>query len=311
MDRRNFLTFSGGGLTALLLGRIPVSHGAVGEQLDAVMRIQSQVCRTRVASIEPLPQRQAGDLFYQGTHILTYGAFRELAKTYSQPGRRMVATGGGCDDGIGAVKHKQADLGGMCCPVWGSRAEGMPSLLVAHDYKAVVVHASNPIGAVRLEQLKMLARGKLDRWRELGGADRPVALVARKHCHDYFEPVRRLLLDNQPLWSERGIYVDTDEQITDTVSRYPAALGVVSWVFAQPLVQAGKLKLLAIDGHWPGDGKRYPLLGPLSVVYRQWHAPSMQPFFDFLYGPSGQRIMARALLPVSAAEAGYGAPSLA
>lgn len=311
MNRRHFLVAAQAAAASALLGRIPASQGGDDRQLDAIMRIQGQVCRTRSASADALPRKQPGDLFYQGTHILTYGAFRELAAAYSQPGHRMVAAGGGCDDGIGAVRTGMADLGGMCCPVRGSRAARMPYLQVAWDYKAAIAHPDSPVSRVSMAQLRKIARGEITRWNALGGPDRAIALVARKHCPTYFEPIRDLLLDNRPLWSARGIYVDTDEQITDTVSRYPAALGLVSWVFVQPLVASGQLRVLSVDGHLPGQGRGYPLLGPLSVVYRRWDAATMHAFFDYLYGPAGQRIISRVLLPVSAREAGYAPRSLA
>ncbi|MCA1978929.1 MAG: substrate-binding domain-containing protein, partial [Thiobacillus sp.] len=214
-------------------------------------------------------------------------------------------------DGIGAVRTRAADLGGMCCPVRGPRLQGMPHLLVAHDYKAVIAHPDSPVTRVSVSQLRKIARGEIARWNALGGPDRAIALVARKHCPEYFEPVRDLLLDNRPLWSERGIYVDTDEQITDTVSRYPAALGLVSWVFVRPLAEAGRLRVLSVDGRLPGRDRAYPLQGPLSLVFQTWHAATMQPFFDYLYGPAGQRILGRLLIPASAREAGYAPHTLA
>lgn len=311
MNRRHFLAAAQAAAAAALLGRMPASQGNDDRQLDAVMRLQGQVCRTRLASADALPRREPGDIFYQGTHILTHGAFRDLSAAYSQPGRRMIAAGGGCADGIGAVRTRTADLGGMCCPVRGARLQGMQHLRVAHDYKAVIAHPDSPVSRVSVAQLRQVARGEIARWDALGGPNRAIALVARKHCPEYFEPVRDLLLDNRPLWSERGIYVDTDEQITDTVSRYPAALGLVSWVFVKPLVESGQLRVLRVDGHLPAQGRTYPLLGPLSVVYRDWNAATMQPFFDYLYGPAGQRIIGRLLLPVSAREAGYAPVSLA
>lgn len=305
MNRRHFLAAATASAAATVMGQIPASQAGMDKQLDRIMRIQGQVCRTRLAAEDALPRRLAGDIFYQGTHILTHGAFRDLSAAYSRPGRRMVAAGGGCDDGIGAVRTRSADLGGMCCPVSGSRAAGMPHLLVAHDYKVAVAHPDSPVSRVTLAQLRKVARGDITRWITLGGADRAIALVARKHCPDYFEPIRHLLLDNRPHWSDRGIFVDTDEQITDTVRRYPAALGLISWVFAQPLVASGQLKLLRVDGHFPGDGKTYPLLGPLNVVFRRWDTATMRPFFDYLYGSEGRRILSRLLLPVSREEAGY------
>ncbi len=306
LNRRNFLFAS-----VALLGPVSGRAGTDRQRrIDAVLA--ENVCRTRPAELMPvaLPPRVPGELRYQGTHILTHGAFRELGTLYRGPGnKRLVVAGGGCDDGIATVRQGTADLGGLCCPVQGSRGEGMPWLLVARDIKVVLAHPANPATDVSFDALRDVARGKLTRWNALGGEDRAIALVVRKHCPDYFEPVRKLLLDNRPDWAPRGLFVDRDEQIVDLAARFEGALGLVSWTFAKPLVEAGRLKVLKVNGVAPSAASvregRYALHGPLSVVYRKWEAASMRPFFDFLYGPQGQDVIGRALVPVSEAEANY------
>jgi len=305
-NRRDFL------LTSLaLLGSASSRVGA--ERLDRIdALLAANVCRTRPDEIIPasMPPRAPGELRYQGTHILTHGAFRDLASVYRGPARgRLMVWGGGCDDGIATVRRGSADLGGMCCPVSGSRGEGLPWLLVARDIKVVLAHPANPVTNIGLDALRSVARGKLTHWKSMGGEDKAIALVTRKHCPDYFEPVRRLLLDNRPDWSPRGLFVERDEQIVDLVSRYEGGLGLVSWVFAKPLVESGRLKVLKVDGVAPTAAHvragRYTLHGPLSVVYRQWDAATMRPLFDFLYGKQGEALIARVLVPVSADEADY------
>ncbi|OOG23443.1 phosphate ABC transporter substrate-binding protein [Thioalkalivibrio denitrificans] len=254
--------------------------------------------------------RNPDTLSYQGTHILTYGAFRELAGHYKRDtGHDFIVFGGGCDDGITAVRQRGVHLGGLCCPLEGSRAAGLRGLLVARDIKAVVAHPDMAVGDIGLDELTALARGRISRWSELGGDDRPVALVYREHCPDFFEPVRDLLFRNRPDWSPRGLSVDTDQQLVDTVSRFASGVGVVSWVFARPLVEAGRLKVLAIDGVAPSNetilAGRYPLVGPLNVVTDRWRPELMEPFMDYLYSPTGQAVTAASLVPVSAQEAGY------
>lgn len=305
-SRRNFLLAS-----LALIG--PVSGRAGSErmgQFDALLA--ENFCRTRPAELltVALPPRVPGELRYQGTHILTHGAFRDLAVAYQGPGNsELTVAGGGCDDGIATVRRSIADLGGLCCPVPGSRGEGMPWLLVARDIKVVLAHPTNPVTDISFDALRDVARGKLTRWKTLGGEDRPIALVIRKHCPDYFEPVRQLLLNNRPDWSPSGLFVDRDEQIVDLAARFEGALGLVSWTFAKPLVEAGRLKVLKVNGVPPSvtgvREERYVLHGPLSVIYRKWDAASMRPFFDFLYGKQGEAVIARALVPVNASEANY------
>lgn len=309
---RRAALLGGLGLLGFTAGRALAARDAA-VLWDAAERLAMRLdCHTPGGGLLPvsLPPRQPGELRYQGTHILTLGAFRALAAAYDGPGDlHLRVWGGGCDDGIATVVQGSADLGGLCCPVAQTQARHMPWLLVAHDIKAVVTHPDNPATAVEMDALRAVARGQVTRWSVLGGDDRRIALVARKHCPDYFEPVRGLLLNNRPDWAPQALYVDRDEQITDLVARYPGALGLVSWVFAGPLVRAGRLKAMTVDGAPPTAAAvragRYPLHGPLSVVFRRWEAERMRPFFDFLYGPAGAALMGQWLLPVTPEEADY------
>lgn len=299
MNRRNFLTLAGASLLFAPWREQAAARTPLG-------LVDDGICRSPRALPIFVASTGAGELSYQGTHILAYGALKNIAPAFAVQGGRLAVAGGGCDDGIAGIKRQRTDFGGMCCPVRGSAAEGLPYLTVAHDMKAVVTHPSNDVAGVTMNQLKAIARGKILDWRELGGENKPIAQVVRRHCPDYVEPVRAALLDNRPDWSGKALFVDTDEQIVDMVSRFPASLGVVSWVFARPLVEAGKLRLLALDGRLPQrDREKYPLTGPLSLIFRRWEAERMTPFFDFMYGKEGRAIIARDLLTVSREEAGY------
>lgn len=245
-------------------------------------------------------------LRYEGTHILTHGALREVARQFTGVVPFLVS-GGGCDDGIAAVRRGDAELGGMCCPVEGSRGMGLKSALIAHDIKVAVVHPSNTIRDIGFGALKDVSAGHAARWSQLGGADRSIALVVREHCPEYREPAKSVLLGKEP-WHQKALFVKTDKEIVDSVARFPGALGIVSWVFAKPLVESGQLRVLSLDGVTPTADAvvagRYPLHGPLSVVFSDWR-PEMGPLFDFIYGPQGRSIIAENLVPVGRNDAGY------
>lgn len=266
-----------------------------------------------ICSSTPKPNRgldtalaaEAG-LRYEGTHILTHGALRDIAHEH-KGAVPFIVSGGGCDDGITAVRRGDAELGGMCCPVEGSRGEGFKSIIIAQDIKVAVVHPTNPVRDLTRRALAEVASGRAARWSELGGGDRAVALIVREHCPEYREPIRTELL-GEAAWSRKAILVKTDKEIVETVARFPGGLGLVSWVFARPLVEAGQLALLSVDGVVPTaatvESGRYPLHGPLSLVFSAWR-DDMRPLFDFIFSPQGRSIIARSLVPVARAQSGY------
>lgn len=296
MERRRFLAGS------LALAAVGSLGSAQGREVSP-----RPICRAPFAAMPASTRARGAGLVYEGSYILTYGAFREIANRYRGP-VPLAVHGGGCDNAILGVRQGAADLGGMCCPVAGSRGEGLPSLIIAHDIKVVVAHPDVPIADISRGALKAVAAGRLSRWRELGGGDEPIALVVREHCEDYAEPVRTALIERGRSWSPRALFVDTDDQLVDAVARFPRAIGVGSWVFAKPLAEAGRLKVLSLDGIAPSrDTVRsgaYGLTSPLSLIFRAWR-PEMGHLFDYVYGPEGRAIISQRLVPVSAEEAGY------
>ncbi len=298
----------------LILGAATCGATSSATVLDAgAAAIGAAVCRGSRPGPLLLAAAQPS-LSYEGTHILAHGAMRELAAQYSAAtGRSFAVRGGGCDEAIAALRAAVADFGGLCCPVESTPLRGLPHLVVAHDWKAVVVHPGNPLSGISLRDLMRVASGEVARWRELGAGDGMVALVVRRHCPDYVEPVRSALLANAPRWSPRGLFVTTDEKIAETTSRFEGALGIVSWVYARPLVERGLLKALSVDGVPLAReaGLRYPLTGPLTLAFRRWDDARMGPFMDFVYGDAGRAIVERQLIPVTAGAAGYRRRTLA
>jgi len=306
MRRRDFI-LSAGVAAGFGLAEPAFSSGFFGQ--NRFRQGPADVCRAPGSSLlinaSTVPAGTA--LRFEGTHILAHGAIREIADKFKGP-LPLSVVGGGCDNGIASVRQGSADLGGLCCPVEESRGKELRHVMVARDIKAVIVHPSSALRDIDESVLKDLVSGRIQRWKDFGGEDKPIALVIRDHCPDFDEPVRLRLLENKSRWSKKTLFVSTDQQLVDTVARFSGGIGIVSWVFAKPLEESGKLRILSVDGVAPSSATvrngRYPLHGPLNLVYKDW-LPIMEPFFEFLFGPEGRAIIAKRLVPVTREEAGY------
>ena len=306
MDRREFL--SGTCLTLLAAGLAGASERRSSMPPD----FADDVCRTPpsdgLQTVGTLVS--GGSLVIAGTRLFKEGFLDELLPLYHRStGRNAEMQGGGCDDGVTGVRLKTAHLGGVCCPVAGSPARGLRWLQVGSDMKVIVAHPSVKADRISSAQLRQVLTGELRNWRALGGSNQPIALVVSDHCPDYIEPVRQTLLHNQAIWSPQALVVKTDQKQLETVARFEHSIGVNSWILAEPFVKAGLLKVLELDGGLPtlADAAtgRYKLTGPMNLIYREWSARTMAPFFDMLYSDSGREVLAKRLVPVSAAQAGY------
>lgn len=243
-------------------------------------------------------------LVFAGTRLFKEGFLDDLGAAYQrETNREIEILGGGCDDGLAAVRAKQASIGGLCCPLAGGPANGMQHITVAQDLKVIVAHPEVSVENLSWKQLTGLLAGSIRNWRTVGGRDQPVALVLHDHCPDYLEPARRMLLGDRLNWSRDALYVKTDQKHLDTVARFESAVGVNSWILAEPYVRAGRLKLIAVDAMLPSVAnaarKRYRLVGPMNMIFESWNEPLMGPFFAFLFSAAGRSIIGRRLVPIA------------
>ncbi len=249
------------------------------------------------------PAAHSAEFGYQGTHILTYGTMDDLARAFERrTGLRVSVRGGGCADGIAAVVNDRLEMGGLCCPLEGGRIEelNLTAHPVARDIKAVIVHPENPLTGIDMKTLRAVHRGEITDWSTLGGKERPIAVVYRRHCLDMDEPVRRILGLNDELsnLTDKAIIVRTDKQLIDYVRRFPTAIGITSRVFAE-----GKgVKILSVDGVRPTAAgvleQAYPLTGTLYIITQKEPAERVRRFLRFIGSAEGRSIISRRLAPL-------------
>lgn len=233
------------------------------------------------------------DIGYQGTHILTHGALEDLAKAFEKKyGIWVFVKGGGCADGIAAVVKGHEEMGGLCCPLPSEKAKKFDLIQhkVAVDIKAVMLHPKNPLNNLSLKQISDIHNGLLTNWKQVGGPDRPIALIYRDHCRDMDEPVRRVLKIKGPV-AKKAIIVKTDKDVVEYVEKFPGAIGIAPRVFAKE----AKVKIVSIDNvpATPENVEKglYPLKGDLFIITQGQPTGLTKKFIDFVLSSEGQSII--------------------
>lgn len=309
--RRRTLVLGSTGAAALTFGLASL----VGARARRLPELPNEVCSAAQAGPRPVALGVLpAQLSFAGTRLFKEAFLDEMAlEVPRHGGRPLVVEGGGCDDGIAAVRVQRRHIGGLCCPLEGTGAAGWEHVCVGWDAKAVVAHPSLPVRGLRRDDLQKIVSGRVSNWRELGGPDLPVVLVINDHCPEFLEPMRQQLLAGRSPWSAHALMTKTDQKQLDTVMRFEHAVGINSWILAEPLVAAGRMKVLPVEGRVPATrgamDPRYPLLGPMNMVFREWVPDLMDPFFDFLFSATGRRIVSRRMLAASAREAQWPRPS--
>lgn len=209
----------------------------------------------------------------------------------SRPEVRISVTGGGSGTGIAAMINGTVDIANASRAMKPEEIEEAESngitpveFVVAGDAIAVVVHPSNPVDALALEQISDIYTGKITNWKEVGGEDRPIVLLSRESnsgTHVYFlENVIRLGdKDSELLFSPDTLLMPSSEGISSEVRLNANAIGYDGLGYV-----TDDQKMLAV-----AQDKDGPYVLPSVETVNDGSYPISRPLFMYTAGqPDGQ-----------------------
>jgi len=245
------------------------------------------------ASITPRKARRALHVF--GSQLCIDIAGRPLARRfYEQQGEFALSFESHDErDAIEQVISSKADLALVSVELADfERQYGVEEKTYAYLLPTLVVHPSNPVGNLLLEQVRPLLSGKLGSWHDLGGAmgtlqgylAGPESLVRGQELT--MMPGDRFLA---------GWPMLSPGEVRHKVGQDPLALGVTHLAASD-----SSMRTLAIDGVYPSvqsfrDG-RYPFGLAFRVIFRSSREADVEAFLDFLSSEAGLDSLADSLI---------------
>jgi phosphate transport system substrate-binding protein len=135
--------------------------------------------------------------------------------------------------------------------------------VIAMDGVCIIVHPSNPIGALTSDQVRDIYLGKIKNWNQLGGPNLSIVAISRDTASGTYDTFENFIMKEAKLASSVE-YVSTNPQAFARVKSTPGAIGYVGFGFVQTGVKA-----LVLDGIKPARGTilsgKYPVSRPLFM----------------------------------------------
>lgn len=207
------------------------------------------------------------------------------------PQIRISVTGGGSGTGIAAMINGTVDIANASRAmkpeeISAAQDNGINPIefVVARDAIAVVVHPSNSVDGLTLQQISDIYTGKITNWQQVGGEDRPIVLLSRESnsgTYVYFlENVIRLGdKDSELLFSQDTLLMPSSEGISAEVRQNPNAIGYDGLGYVTP-----DQKMIAVTRE-AGD----PFVLPAVATVNDGSYPISRPLYMYTAGePSGQ-----------------------
>ncbi len=228
----------------------------------------------------------------------------------SADGRRLSieVAAHGSGTGFAALKSASADLAASSRPIKASEALDLAALgdlksrsaeqIIAIDGLAIILHPSNPIGALRTDQLAQIFAGEVQDWAQLGGRPGPITLYARDDNSGTYDTFKELVLSaNGKTLASSARRFESSDTLSDLVSQDPQGIGFIGL----PYIRQAKALAIAAGESQPMPPSQtliatedYPLSRRL-FLYNQpdLRNPWAKALVRFAHSPRGQAIVAQ------------------
>jgi len=209
--------------------------------------------------------------------------------TGHRPDVRISVTGGGSGTGIAAMINGTVDIANASremkdAEIEAAQANGIDpkEFVVARDAIAVVVNPQNPVEHLTIQQISGIYTGRVTRWNEVGGEDRPIVLLSRESnsgTYVYFlENVIRKGGNSVDLFSPDTLLMPSSEGISSEIRQNPNAIGYDGLGYVTP-----DQKVVAI-----GLTDEGPFVRPSLETVNDGSYPISRPLYMYTAGePSG------------------------
>jgi len=135
--------------------------------------------------------------------------------------------------------------------------------VVAMDGLPILVHPSNPIRGLTVEQVRHIYTGRITNWNELGGPNLKIVKVSRDTNSGTYETFEELVMQKERI-AEDTEYVGSNGAVRQRVQSTPAAIGYAGLGFVDRTVKALEINGIYPDRQTVSSG-RYPIARPLYM----------------------------------------------
>jgi phosphate transport system substrate-binding protein len=207
---------------------------------------------------------------------------------HQHPEIRVDVQGGGSSAGIQAATQGAANLGASSRELLGQEKQ-LIEIPVAYDGIAVIVHPSNPLTNLSVEQIRQIFVGELTNWRELGLPTREIDAINREEGSGTREAFEHLVMGQAEV-SPAAMVQDSNGSVREIVAGDPNSIGYISAGLVDDRVKA-----VTIEGVRPTPenikNHTYKLRRRFLLVSREAVAGTCRQFIDFVLSPQGQQIL--------------------
>jgi phosphate transport system substrate-binding protein len=204
----------------------------------------------------------------------------------------------GSGDGIKAIIDGTTDIAQSSRPMSDkeialAKERGVTPLqhVVALDALTPVVHPSNKVSNLSIDQLNQIYQGNIRNWQEVGGEDKPLVVVSRDTSSGTFESWQHFVMKGSKV-TPRAQMLASSGAVYAAISKNKNAIGYIGMGYAK-----SGIKKVSVNGVSASianvNSKKYPIARELYFYTNGAPQSIAAKFLAFAKSASGQKLVAR------------------
>ena len=163
-------------------------------------------------------------------------------------------------------------------------------ITVAYDMIVPIVHPSNPVKNITMDQLKAIYDGSVTNWKQLGGADETIVVVSRDTSSGTYEIWHEKVMKKADVRRDALLQASNGAILT-TIAGNPKAIGYVGYGYLNESIHP--LTVNGVEGTIEnGKTGAFPVSRKLYMYAKaEGLSEQAQKFIDYLLSDTGQALV--------------------
>jgi phosphate transport system substrate-binding protein len=260
------------------------------------MKVKSFIVLTLAIMFIMAGTVHAGKLTINGSTTVLPIA-QKVAEAYMKenPDVKISVSGGGSGNGIKALIDGTTDIADSSRFIKDAEVKlavekgryPVP-FAVAYDCIVPVVHPSNSMKNITLDQLKDVYMGKIKNWKEIGGPDLEIIVVSRDTSSGTYEVWEEKVMKKERVYP-RALLQASNGAVVQAVSKNKNAIGYIGLGYVNESVKGLTVNVIMGSAKTTLDGT-YPISRALYMFTQGWPKGDTLNFINYVLHPEkGQK----------------------
>ena len=227
-----------------------------------------------------------------------------IAKAFAEyfmqenPGVNITVSESGSGNGAKSLINDTCDIANMSRFMKGKEFKAaaekgiMPvAHVIAMDGLPVLVHPSNPVNNLSVDQVQNIYLGNITSWKQVGGPDMKIIIISRDTNSGTYETFNKLVMKKKKI-AEGCEYVGSNGAVRQRVQSTPASIGYAGLGFVDDTVKALSIENIKPTPLTVASGK-YAISRPLFMFTNGYPklGTTLHAFISLYLSPEGQEII--------------------